>query len=103
MFANRGVIVLSLIMVFGAFYTYFFYSWFQKYLNATRGVENVEAGNLTSLVMAGSAVGMLLGGWLADRISTAAPTPFAAGATSAWCATSSRPLACSSGCGRTTR
>lgn len=68
-FANRGVIVLSVIMVFGAFYTYFFYSWFQKYLNASRGVENVEAGNLTSLVMAGSAVGMLVGGWLADRIS----------------------------------
>jgi MFS transporter, ACS family, glucarate transporter len=66
---NRGVLVLSTIMVFGAFYTYFFYSWFQKYLNATRGVENVEAGNLTSLVMAGSAVGMLIGGWLADRIS----------------------------------
>lgn len=66
---NRGVIVLSVIMVFGAFYTYFFYSWFQKYLNATRGVENREAGNLTSLVMAGSAVGMLIGGWLADRIS----------------------------------
>ncbi|MCI0703547.1 MAG: MFS transporter [Planctomycetia bacterium] len=66
---NRGVIVLSIIMVFGAFYTYFFYSWFQKYLNASRGVGNVEAGNLTSLVMAGSAVGMLLGGWLADHIS----------------------------------
>ena len=66
---NRGIIVLSVIMVFGAFYTYFFYSWFQKYLNASRGVENVEAGNLTSLVMAGSAVGMLFGGWLADRIS----------------------------------
>jgi MFS family permease len=66
---NRGVIVLSVIMVFGAFYTYFFYSWFQKYLNATRGVENVQAGNLTSLVMAGSAVGMLVGGWLADVLS----------------------------------
>ena len=64
-----AIIVLSVIMVFGAFYTYFFYSWFPKYLNASRGVENVEAGNLTSLVMAGSAVGMLLGGWLADRIS----------------------------------
>jgi MFS transporter, ACS family, glucarate transporter len=71
-FVNRGVIVLSVIMVFGAFYTYFFYSWFQKYLNATRGVENREAGNLTSLVMAGSAVGMLFGGWLADRLSKAA-------------------------------
>ncbi|HEY1191073.1 MAG TPA: MFS transporter [Gemmata sp.] len=66
---NRGVLVLSLIMVGGAFYTYFFYSWFQKYLSAARGVGNVEAGNLTSLVMAGSAVGMLGGGWLADRLS----------------------------------
>jgi sugar phosphate permease len=66
---NRGVIALSAIMVFGAFYTYFFYSWFQKYLNASRGVGNVEAGNLTSLVMAGSAVGMLAGGWLADYLS----------------------------------
>jgi MFS family permease len=66
---NRGVIALSAIMVFGAFYTYFFYSWFQKYLNASRGVGNVEAGKLTSLVMGGSAVGMLAGGWLADRLS----------------------------------
>jgi MFS family permease len=66
---NPGVIVLSIIMVCGAFYTYFFYSWFQKYLNASRGVGNAEAGNLTSLVMAGSAVGMLFGGWLADRLS----------------------------------
>ncbi len=66
---NHGVIVLSAIMVFGAFYTYFFYSWFQKYLKAARNIENVEAGNLTSLVMAGSAVGMLFGGWLADKLS----------------------------------
>ncbi len=69
---NRGIIVLSCIMVFGAFYTYFFYSWFQKYLFASRGVENVEAGNLTSLVMACSAVGILFGGWLSDRISRSA-------------------------------
>jgi ACS family glucarate transporter-like MFS transporter len=66
--SNRGVLVLSGIMVFGAFYTYFFYSWFPKYLSAARGVDNVTAGTLASLVMAGSAVGMLLGGWLADRI-----------------------------------
>lgn len=69
---NRGVLVLCLIMVLGAFYTYFFYSWFQKYLSAARGVGNIEAGNLTSVVMAGSAVGMLFGGWLADRLSNLA-------------------------------
>ncbi len=67
-FTNRGVLVLSVIMVLGAFYTYFFYSWFPKYLSAARGVENVEAGTLASIVLAGSAVGMLCGGWLADRI-----------------------------------
>ncbi|MBX9627123.1 MAG: MFS transporter [Gemmataceae bacterium] len=76
--ANRGVIVLALIMVLGAFYTYFFYSWFQKYLNAARGVGNVEAGHLTSLVMAGSAAGMLGGGWLADRLPRWAADPVAA-------------------------
>jgi len=65
---NRGVIVLSLIMVFGAFYTYFFYSWFPKYLEFARGVPKIEAGWLASLVLAGSAVGMLIGGWLAGRI-----------------------------------
>ncbi|MBX9585484.1 MAG: MFS transporter [Gemmataceae bacterium] len=75
---NRGVAVLSLIMVLGAFYTYFFYSWFQKYLSAARGVDNVEAGLLTSLVMAGSAAGMLGGGWLADRLSRWAADPVAA-------------------------
>jgi ACS family glucarate transporter-like MFS transporter len=66
---NRGVLALCLIMVFGAFYTYFFYSWFPKYLSSARGVGNVEAGTLASVVLAGSAVGMLFGGWLADQIS----------------------------------
>ena len=69
---NRGIVVLSCIMVFGAFYTYFFYSWFQKYLDVSRGIGNVDAGNLTSLIMGCSAVGMLFGGWLADRISKSA-------------------------------
>ena len=65
---NRGVIFLSLIMVLGACFTYFFYFWFPKYLETARGVENIEAGWLTSLVMAGSGFGMLAGGWLGDLI-----------------------------------
>jgi len=67
-FKNRGIIILSLIMILGAFYTYFFYSWFPKYLSAARGLDNLTTGKLSSLVLAGSAVGMLLGGWLADKI-----------------------------------
>ena len=65
---NRGVLVLASIMILGAFYTYFFYTWFPKYLEAGRGVSNLRAGTLASIVLAGSAGGMLFGGWLADRI-----------------------------------
>lgn len=68
-FTNRGILVLSLLMVLGAFYTYFFYSWFPKYLRAGRGVENIEAGWLAGLGLAGSAVGVFLGGFVADRIT----------------------------------
>lgn len=67
-FSNRGIIVLTLIMVFGAFYTYLFYTWFPKYLSEARGIDNITSGILSSIVLAGSAAGMLLGGWLADKI-----------------------------------
>ncbi|MFM7538124.1 MAG: MFS transporter [Planctomycetota bacterium] len=69
--ANRGVLSLGLIAILAAFYTYFFYSWFPKYLMAAHSVGNQAAGNLASMVIAGSAVGMLVGGWLADRIARA--------------------------------
>jgi MFS family permease len=72
---NRGILVLSLLMVLGAFYTYFFYSWFPKYLRAARGVENVEAGWLAALGLAGSAVGVFLGGFVADGITHRAANP----------------------------
>lgn len=68
-FVNRGILVLSLMMICGAFYTYFFYSWFPKYLSSARGLSNIQAGRMASFVLAGSAFGMLLGGWLADRLS----------------------------------
>jgi len=74
-FTNWGILVLGLIMVLGAFFTYFFYSWFPTYLAEARNVGNVEAGWLTSLVIGGSGLGMLLGGWLADRISRLSADP----------------------------
>ena len=74
-FTNRGIIVLAIIMVLAAFFTYFFYTWFPKYLIAARGVTNVEAGWYSSLVIGGSGLGMLIGGWLADRISRLSADP----------------------------
>ncbi len=66
---NRGVLTLCVIMIMACFYSYFFYSWFPKYLRQGRGLDNIHAGNLASLVLAGSAAGVLGGGWLADRIA----------------------------------
>lgn len=65
---NRGILCLSLIMALGSFYTYYFYTWFPKYLQAARGVDNIRSGNFASLVLAGSLVGVFIGGWLADKI-----------------------------------
>ncbi len=65
---NRGILALSSIMIFGAFYTYFFYTWFPKYLADARGLENRLIGWLSSLVLSGSAIGVIFGGWLADQI-----------------------------------
>jgi ACS family glucarate transporter-like MFS transporter len=67
-FTNRGVIFLSLIMILSAFYSYFFYVWFPKYLFSGRGLDNLETGQAASLVQIGATVGVLSGGWLADRI-----------------------------------
>jgi ACS family glucarate transporter-like MFS transporter len=64
---NRGILFLSIIMALGSFYTYFFYSWFSNYLQNACGLDNLDSGRLSSLVLAGSAVGVLVGGWLADR------------------------------------
>ncbi|MSR31125.1 MAG: MFS transporter [Gemmataceae bacterium] len=68
-FSNRGILALAAMMILGAFYTYFFYSWFPKYLQAARGADNLKAGFLASIVLGGSAFGMLAGGWLGDRIT----------------------------------
>jgi ACS family glucarate transporter-like MFS transporter len=66
---SRGVLTLGVLMGLGSAYTYFFYSWYAKYLQAARDVRNVEAGWLTSLVMTGAPAGVFLGGFLADRIT----------------------------------
>ncbi len=68
-FVNYGIWVVMLLAVFGSFYTYFFFSWFNKYLEDARGVSEFTSGLLASTVLAGSAFGMLVGGWLADRLA----------------------------------
>src|SRR5262249_39357295 len=44
------------------------YSWFPKYLMAAREADNLLAGRLSSLVLTGSAIGILVGGFVADGL-----------------------------------
>lgn len=72
-FRNRGILTLGCIIILAAFFTYFFYSWLPKYLMNIRGMENLEAGRCASVVLGGSALGMLLGGWISDRLVKCGP------------------------------
>jgi MFS family permease len=65
---NPGIGLLGLAIVCSSFNSYLYYSWFTTYLQDGRKLENVEAGWLSSLVLAGSAVGVLIGGVVADLI-----------------------------------
>ena len=72
---NRGILTLCTLMILGAFFTYLFYSWFQTYLGDARGIANIGTSWLASLVLAGSAVGVFLGGFAADAITNRAADP----------------------------
>lgn len=64
---NRGIIVLSIIIMCSSFNSYFYFTWFPSYLESAHGVTNTQSGRLTSLALAGAAIGVLSGGVLADR------------------------------------
>ncbi|MDB5306221.1 MAG: sauU 3 [Gemmataceae bacterium] len=72
---NRGILILGVIQMLGAFFTYLFFSWFPTYLEEAHGVSNIEAGWLASLALAGGVVGVFVGGVLADRITARSPDP----------------------------
>lgn len=46
----------------------FFASWFPTFLQKTRGIEVSESGYLQGLVLTGTLLGGVLGGWLSDKI-----------------------------------
>lgn len=68
-FRNPSIWLLAAIMTFSAFNSYVYLSWFSTYLQKGRGVSQVEAGQLASMVLVGSAVGMFLGGFVADAFA----------------------------------
>jgi ACS family glucarate transporter-like MFS transporter len=69
--ANRNIWLLGTITTLCAFNTYLYFTWYPAYLQEARGLTNYAAGEYAALVLAGGAVGTLLGGFAGDRINRA--------------------------------
>ena len=67
--ANRNVWFLGTLQSCSSFVTYMVMGWYPTYLQQGRGVEPIETGWLTSLVLAGAAVGCLGGGIASDWLA----------------------------------
>jgi len=63
---SANVWLLGSVATCGAFTTYLFFMWYPTYLKDGRGVSNEDAGWYAGMVLAGGAVGSILGGRLSD-------------------------------------
>jgi MFS family permease len=68
LFQQRSLWLLGLIITCGAFNSYLYLSWYPNYLQKARGLTNVESGWLSSMVLAGGALGLQIGGIVGGRI-----------------------------------
>lgn len=69
--ANRNIWLLSTNIACMSFTSYLYFSWYPKYLQDARGLDFRTTGWLVSFVLGAGALGILLGGYLADRIGRA--------------------------------
>lgn len=69
-FRNRNIWLLSANIACMSFTSYLFFSWYSNYLQKGRDQTNESAGTLVSCILGAGAVGMMAGGWLADRLGT---------------------------------
>ena len=72
---NRTIGLLASIIVCTAFVSYVYFSWYSDYLQSARGVEQVRSGQLTSLVLAGGALGTIAGGFVVDFLTRRVANP----------------------------
>jgi sugar phosphate permease len=66
---SRNVWLLGLLQTCSSFFSYMVMSWYPTYLEKGRGVSAIEAGWLSSLVLAGAAVGCLSSGFVTDWLA----------------------------------
>lgn len=65
-FHSPQIWLLGGVLACAAFNTYLYFSWYPTYLEKGRGVDSLESGRLSSLVLAGGAIGCIGGGVLID-------------------------------------
>ncbi len=66
---NRNIWLLGTLQTCSSFVSYMYMSWFPTYLEKGRQVAPIEAGWLSSLVLAGAAVGCLASGFVTDWLA----------------------------------
>ncbi|MDA1177902.1 MAG: MFS transporter [Planctomycetota bacterium] len=76
--SNHGILIHCAIIFATAFNTYFYFSWFPMYLEDGHGQSNMQSGFLSSLPLWGAALGVFVGGYVADRISKTSRSTVAA-------------------------
>lgn len=67
--SHPAIWLLSIAVSCTAFNSYLYFSWYPKYLQTARGVEQSFSGVLASLVLMGGTLGTLIGGWVVDRLA----------------------------------
>jgi sugar phosphate permease len=66
---NSNIWFLGTIQTCSSFLSYMFMGWYPSYLKEGRGADDTEIGWLSSLVLAGSAVGCLASGFINDWLA----------------------------------
>jgi sugar phosphate permease len=70
-FANRNIWLLSVNISCMSFTSYLYFSWYPKYLQDGRNLDMRTTGWMVSIVLGAGALGILVGGYLADRLALA--------------------------------
>ena len=67
---RRGVICLTLSYAALGYFQYVFFYWIQYYIGTVEKLGNDVSRQYSTLITLTMGFGMILGGWLADRVST---------------------------------
>ena len=68
---RRGVICIALSYTAYGYFQYLFFYWIQYYFETMRHVDRSESRGYSTLITLAMGIGMLGGGWLADRVPRA--------------------------------